>query len=1782
MKRTLKIISVFLAFVMILTCFSAGFTGLAASTDIGTLVNLLRGTAGEYTRQTDLYTLESETDGWNNDANYVGYAQTVTAKDNSIGNIANAAAALYSVVDTTIANDTAKNYNNLNLLRKHITELLEEKMSDEHRLIRVDTTGERYVAVKYVTCEEEDVYMEWNSTKRLTVACTDEDHIADCSYDTLDWWSSNPSICMVDENGRIYTRGVNGDVTITATSVDNPTAKVAIYVHVANTLEEEEIAAPLDDIPTEFVKHSKENVYDADGNVAIEGYAPELYATEFEYYNVETVVKYMLGGCSTINSANWFDTFTFICQTDYETALFDNVGEDTKIWGLAYAPDILITTTKYAWPSHVRTYDASGTKATYSLSKTGYRKTISSYYDTDTLPQLYDIYSYFSSTGIFNADYSIKTNYNCTLLVTSGYDGSKHYDTIDDLLDNFNLISNEFAVKLFGNSLYTIMATANMIRPNYTYTDYNSDGSYNDETGQVSGVNSTLQARHVEGLNQKYYLWREVNEDPDGTTNDYWASTEDMDAIVHNIDQLLHLNFTDIAEATDEERETTDALAGILSMFINSDSLGIDGYANVSEMILKLLQSKLYTDDIVNLIVDKLYPVLGNVYKMVDELIDSKLFDDVLAEGLRDLGLYFASPSHPLEMWYEGYLSEFPDVVSYLKSCSWVYEDGDDDKDIIGLSRDISECHWHINGDRGRFVDALCAALSPLSWILYGICNPSEDKSIDGSVSFFTLKIYGANLYGGLLVPLFEALGIDESDGLLTPSAFMSACRADDHDDEGGAYHCLALRNILNPILNWVENKVIYNPIEIVCALLPNLSYFIQSGNLKTAAQNVRVRVTVAGIDASFIGSLWSGLEEYVGPFDGDYFNIWGLLSQGALKDTKVGCAEIWKLIDPTSEITLTTVAGEHKISGGCVNAVIQALLAETFSSKKFLGTYDEFGNPEYEMVWDSEYENADGSTGAYVAAEYSVPLPTLCDKKLQECGVATSYTSVNGLATSRVTCNHPGLVLVFLFRYIFYSIGYNVPTDDWSSPTLLECFLSVSQLKGELFLGLSIDSLISNIVLNPEAAILAIVELFISNEGLLNDEAHGPDVHDTPHQNYYGLAYPDYQYDAIMEAKETYEKTNGNTDNFCYGAPVRYTQYWTRDMANEVIEDIEPLADSVLAMLKLDSLDDIEILGGSYSLSNGINAFIQDLVSGVLFNNEMLSTIADAIYGLLSGLSGDIDIATILSYGFDINFDINSLIDALYYKTVTEQAEKQGITASNSVRSAVVDQLIKDSVSGEGFNDYTFYEKVPVLDEAGNPTYETEILRNADGEAILDSNGNVQYVQVLDDYGQPIQVFEKGAARDWGYNNSNFVGEGSQLNWDDQGLFIASLTAILAPAAELLRILMMGKDLSILGLVTIDMYEIYYYTLIPLFEALGATNIIQYETVAKDCTDTTPIPSYMSQVYGVDSYVTEGNLKMLEYFVSPIAGLLNVIMDDPITWIFSTIPNLMYFLLIGAFNDAVNNLLHFAYVLLDILKPILNAYDLVPGLVKMLGLDEYGIALSLPLDLDINGVINNLLDTFLDLDSITGGGLSFELLGADLHLALPSLDLSILCTGIPEPMGTAAVGEKVITLNGGSGGDLITVILELVLDVVFMEENWKNIAAWLRDSQELDNFDYETEYDLLLGLNKLANDYEAPDKVLYVLYILISKLTGLSGTLADRFKLVDFGIIDLFQFDGDDALSGFIAKIKQLLGGDDDDDTNSENSPVVAAGGFIQRLMDFFKRIGAFFRSLFGGKAEA
>lgn len=205
----------------------------------------------------------------------------------------------------------------------------------------------------------------------------------------------------------------------------------------------------------------------------------------------------------------------------------------------------------------------------------------------------------------------------------------------------------------------------------------------------------------------------------------------------------------------------------------------------------------IYTNDIVNKLAELIYTSLENLDIGIDLNTVLSLADiDISTKGVASA------------------ISDYSSAAKELKNHSkW--------KDV-----NFSKINWGFkDGDRKGFVNALAAVLRPLYPALRAVLS-GEDLVLLGSIG-----IKGGNGYNTAVIPVMEALGVDEKS-IVSPSEYSKQADTDK-----------VVTNILNPLLDRVE-QILQSPVVSLAETLPNLAYFIYNGSIKECAENLIAPVT--------------------------------------------------------------------------------------------------------------------------------------------------------------------------------------------------------------------------------------------------------------------------------------------------------------------------------------------------------------------------------------------------------------------------------------------------------------------------------------------------------------------------------------------------------------------------------------------------------------------------------------------------------------------------------------------------------------------------------------------------------------------------------------------------------------------------------------------------------------------------------------------------------------------------------------------------------------------------
>lgn len=1595
-----KSLSVFLAFVMLISIFSLGLTGIAASINYATQYNnLADALKNEHVRDLTNYTIENKTpeqagESFNSEANGFIYDHRVIAADNAAGDILKAANIFYFIAESFMSTTYNVGKYNATLVIEEIAKNLKDRFTGEGYY-------EDFYGAQYFPSEEEKAAYK-NAVELITAA------------------------------GREVSQA-----SLTG---------AGIYFMEKN---------------------------------------------EYEYYNIDSILKYFMGNNVKINAGNWYHRNAFIVETSLEEALVANGGSATTITTRTAAYEI----------DYARTFIEEGTKAVYAF-KAPSTKTV------------YDSYGReFGFTSSKSEDLS-KTSDGIT---RSGQASGLliKVETDDTTVGELENIRSMFGAYIYAgedwDKRFTTMTEAQIEEsvPNASELV----AKFEELTATYS--NDALMAIFGDDIGDMVtltYILKPISQSPTRIVRNgkrYTATADKLNAIVRDMDALVYSDDPD-------SNDTAQRVGTIVKQFFNTNNSLFEGtavagmdFVDLNELVHHLVTGLLFNDNIINTLVNLLYPlVVDALTNLVNVEGIKDLVNDLLNTIIRNnhLAIYPEDLAENIKTEHGDKYSKATEILKAAKK-DWGKVNFD------ALSWGVDEAPYEQK--QTAFVDALCAALEGFTYLLVTVmCGDAEHKNekrnndfnwiargeYDAYYDKCILTIMSGSIFGHqitdpegvylrsqggytkLIIPLFRVLGLKETD-FLSSKDYHTAV-----DQDGD--NCL--RKIVEPIVTWVTDYLAEKPFETLWSLIPNLVYFFnrsssvripgedvwcegkadddshkdfascQTHNIMDILNQIWVDITIVGFQTwhdSLPGLIGDDLTKYVGR------GVNGLLNEVLKLEYIVGESGV-----------LNTVA--------YANADGIAVMPDSY---EYATNKDDYPI-ELQYVYANENETEyranpdDTHTKEITNPEYNkapYKIPALQEAKL------TSVTTLNADGTlvepnaigvlntdwNTIDVRNPGVVLMYVLRFVLSALGYKYDISesavDPALPFLIECFgLDIDM---ELFQGLNLKDIIFNVMLHPDEAICALLELFYSNE-------QGNKYENIPYT--YAPEPIDYHNDVLLDSTIN--------PGLTYGTAVRYSKYWTREYAEDTLDDLDDLATNVLKILT--DGDVIELDG----FEDGLTGFLQNLLNENVFNDKLMNTLFNTIYQLLGGLNDTVgfNIEAILDAALNIHYDPGTI-----GRTIEAMMDKE-TPASRAIKTA------------ESWNAIFQVEVDPETGEANDPV-------------------DVEF--------------------DWGIDNAKDYG------LEPHYAFLKTAAALLAPAAFAIRFLFMDQHLDILGLIDIDAYAGYQYAFIGLLEALSCPNILPYK-------------EYYKKGLEKKEGTLLGDANTIYYLLSPVLGLVDNVYTDPLTTVLGLIPNLLFFISIGGLNDLVNNLVHFAYVLLDILKPIVNGYDLLSGLISNINISGFILNLSLPLDLDFNSIISELLDALV--------GDSLEISG--VRIKLPYIDFHTLCCGTLKRFDSKEV-RQTVQLNSAGGADLITALFRLVFEVVYMEENQAAVAQIIEnaikenENSKTDLFDLLTLKTVLFKAFDLVEEYEVLDMALYLIYFLVTKITPLSQTIID--KNIDI-ITPIKNFDIKNPTP--IVELLTKLISDEEESTPGEIEIPKATMSLWERIKAFFERIINFFKGIF------
>ena len=249
--------------------------------------------------------------------------------------------------------------------------------------------------------------------------------------------------------------------------------------------------------------------------------------------------------------------------------------------------------------------------------------------------------------------------------------------------------------------------------------------------------------------------------------------------------------FTQVAYTQNLTKENFDKVLDGIDELVNEF---IAEYSDYSELE-SILKDALYTNANINALVKGIYTALEK---------------EGLSEVLGVIGVDI-SPKAVASRLTEGDYAEVRTVLNGSASWSKV--------NLNGVS-------WNFRDGRRRgFENSLVASLRPLYPLLEIILCGKDITLIDSII------INGADGYNVAIIPVLEGLGCD-SKSIKTYEQYIA-------DDETDAI----LKNITTPVFDLLDD-LLDKPVENALEILPNIVYFIDSGNLNVCINNLLRPVT--------------------------------------------------------------------------------------------------------------------------------------------------------------------------------------------------------------------------------------------------------------------------------------------------------------------------------------------------------------------------------------------------------------------------------------------------------------------------------------------------------------------------------------------------------------------------------------------------------------------------------------------------------------------------------------------------------------------------------------------------------------------------------------------------------------------------------------------------------------------------------------------------------------------------------------------------------------------------
>ena len=436
-------------------------------------------------------------------------------------------------------------------------------------------------------------------------------------------------------------------------------------------------------------------------------------------------------------------------------------------------------------------------------------------------------------------------------------------------------------------------------------------------------------------------------------------------------------------------------MVAILSSFIKDgeDSILIKDIS-LSEYVMKLLGEKLFTDKLINTLVQLVFPLITGKLEELWSGLDGASFtsgcgklhtvtDDAWSIYMiaNHLGLWIYPEQLANNCLTNPQLANAKQRILQCRGSASKYHEADLWTNVINANLDEDEklvLDWGVDSiEKGAnetynqwfirrsnaFKIALTGVLSGIEDLvlaLFANKTYSQTKKLDNVIKYGIfnadikeLTIKGMKGYSRFLVPILETLGCADGDILTEGQAVYSSQLGNT-----GA----VVNAILNPIINLVTNQVAVKPIETVLNLLPNLLYFLSFGTIDTLLKTIDLHFNAKLYDIKLYTIL--GVANFFGaslPIKRDssaedcYINLYEILGINSINE-KIEAVDITDINDIIA-LVLKSVLGEQgdlELPTVNVGSVLRrTVLHRSYSTKAVGYTRNWFETDKADMFYE-------------------------------------------------------------------------------------------------------------------------------------------------------------------------------------------------------------------------------------------------------------------------------------------------------------------------------------------------------------------------------------------------------------------------------------------------------------------------------------------------------------------------------------------------------------------------------------------------------------------------------------------------------------------------------------------------------------------------------------------------------------------------------------------------------------------------------------------------------------